>query len=167
MLKMRTVITYRGFDPDNPERGLWKALRTAFQAAAAFWHRRYLPFHFTPGGARVYGYERRSEAYNKRKLKIKGHQNPLVWSGALKAAAKAPPKITASRRGGTNRITARLRMNVPDHAARRSRRPGMPNMADELVRVRDSELLEIGRVIERAAAAELGRDTTEKVERAA
>ncbi len=167
MLKMRTVITYRGFDPDDPEKGMWKALRTAFRAAAMFWHWRYLPFHFTPGGARVYGFDRRSGPYEERKLKIKGHRNPLQWSGALKAAAKAPPKITASRRGGTNRITAILRMDVPDYAARRYLRRSMPDMADELVRVRDSELLEIGRVIERVAAVELGRDMTEKTEIAA
>ena len=167
MIKMRTVITYRGFDPNDPERGMWKALREGFKAAAAFWHRRFLPFHFTPGGARVYGFERRSAAYTKRKLKIKGHRNPLQWSGDLKARAKAPPKITASRRAGTHRITAFVKMDVPDYAARRYQRPGMPNMVEELTRVRDSEWLEMGRVIERVAAAELGRDQTEVTQRAA
>lgn len=40
-----------------------------------------VPQHFDERAKNVYHYERRSRKYEARKLRVKGHTRPLVWSG--------------------------------------------------------------------------------------
>lgn len=56
-----------------------------------------------PGGA--YHYERRNEKYQEAKLKLKGHQKPLVWSGRMSRYIRNNSRITATQKRG--RLVAR------------------------------------------------------------
>lgn len=40
-----------------------------------------LPKHFQPEAMNVYHYKRRTLKYQKRKIRVKGHNRPNVWSG--------------------------------------------------------------------------------------
>ena len=64
-----------------------KAMKTAWHKIAGFWHRNYRPLHFEKSASRRYGYRRRTDKYNRAKLRKFGHTIPLVWSGTSKALA--------------------------------------------------------------------------------
>ncbi len=82
-----------------------KITRTSLVSVGARWHGRYLERHFTPRGARIYGYGARSgepgsgrqekNSYTAWKKKKKGHSDPLVKSGRGKKEALANKKFKA------------------------------------------------------------------------
>ena len=59
------------------ERGLRKGLKVAAQT----WQKDYIKGHFRRGASQKYRYARRSFKYRRRKLRVKGHTAPLVWTG--------------------------------------------------------------------------------------
>lgn len=80
-----------------------------------FWYDRYFENHFTPKGAREYGYEPRSGekgsgrrfqgSYHERKWKESGHGKPLMFSGKSYDFLKIPRlRITSTRGVATLRI---------------------------------------------------------------
>jgi len=62
-----------------------KARRAALEGALRWWYKVALPRHFTPRGASDYGYHSRTSKHNKLKQETYGHQNPLQFTGALRA----------------------------------------------------------------------------------
>ena len=73
-----------------------------------FWHRNYLDKHFTPAGAREYGYTPRNGdrgsgrrfagSYTERKYKLFGHRNPLEYTGQSRLWLKTPRlRVTATQ----------------------------------------------------------------------
>ena len=64
-----------------------KATQTALKKTASYWQKEFLPLHFTPDAARRYNYKPRDAPYQRRKLRQKGHNRPLVWSGETERAA--------------------------------------------------------------------------------
>jgi hypothetical protein len=162
MLKLRTVITYVGYDPDDPPRGFRKALREGMKEVLAHWHKTYRPLHFQPVAYSRYGYSRREGGYEKRKQKIKGHTRPLVWSGDLEAATANAVKITSSIRRSDGAATGRVTMTVPEYATMRARKSGRSDISDELTRVTQAELEAMARMLDRILTAALGADRTRK-----
>lgn len=65
-----------------------KLITAAMEAGAANHHQQYMWRHFQPEAYRRYGYHDRTKAYVRRKLREKGHNRPLVWSGASEILAK-------------------------------------------------------------------------------
>ena len=70
---------------DGYKQAAAKARRAALEGALRWWYKTALPRHFTPRGASEYGYHARTSGYNSRKQKKYGHQNPLQFTGALRA----------------------------------------------------------------------------------
>lgn len=75
-----------------------------------WWHRYALPKHFTPEGAREYGYQLRSDAYQRRKAgrarRGGGSVRPLVYSGDLERAVKgARPEPEVRGKSGLLRFS--------------------------------------------------------------
>ena len=83
-----------------------KAMKTAWHKIAGFWHRNYRPLHFLQSASRRYGYRRRTDKYNRAKLREHGHTIPLVWSGTTKALA-AVRDIRSTSQSGKARIYGR------------------------------------------------------------
>lgn len=65
----------------------------------------YWPLHFTTQAYSRYGFEKRSARWQKKKAAVKGHQKPLVYSGALMDAVLNRSRIGATANRGT--LTAR------------------------------------------------------------
>lgn len=59
-------------------------LKVALREVAEYWAMKVLKKHFTPAGAREYGYRERSHKYLTRKRRKFGHADPLVLQGRLK-----------------------------------------------------------------------------------
>lgn len=100
----------------GPTPGIWKRehnrlMRESFEQAGAFYHVQFMHKHFTRAGAKEYGYKPRAgeqagigsrrffRSYSGRKLREKGHQRPLVWSGASETLARIRDVRANSRRG--------------------------------------------------------------------
>jgi len=62
-----------------------KVKQKGYNAAGVEWHQKFMPEHFTESGGRKYGYKQRSKSYRARKLRVKHHRRPLVWSGLSQA----------------------------------------------------------------------------------
>lgn len=96
-----------GPTPKHLARHHRRIMRESLGQAAAFYHQRFMPKHFTHAGAREYGYKRRKgegktgrafwRSYTGQKKLRKGHTRPLDWSGASRLLAKIRD-ITATYR---------------------------------------------------------------------
>ena len=86
--------------PDGLKRQFTKAYTEALKAAAAVWRTTMLPKHFTSAGAALYDYAKRQPKYLAAKRRAKGHEDPLVYTGALKNLMLGQtPKVTAGSSG--------------------------------------------------------------------
>jgi len=63
-------------------------VKGAWALTGATWHRDYSAKHFTAEGAREYRYQRRTRKYEDRKQRLKGHKDPLVFSGRSRRLAR-------------------------------------------------------------------------------
>lgn len=88
-----------------------KVSKVGWSAAGDFWHEEILPRHFTHAGAREYSYQKRTRAYEVRKVKRYGHSRPLEYSGDLKRAVLRSREVRTvgdnSKRAGAVRIKLR------------------------------------------------------------
>lgn len=90
---LKFKLHYSGPTPRGMARELPRIQQRALETMGVYWHQHFRAKHFTPSGAREYGYAPRKgegmavstkgfwRTYMGRKLRMKGHQNPLVWSG--------------------------------------------------------------------------------------
>jgi len=123
-MSLEVKITERGPTPRLMARQSNIVHRGAATDLAHFWHDNYVRKHFTQAGATEYGYAPRKgmpgnphpkgfkRSYTGRKLRLKGHTRPLVYSG------ESYLRVIASRNNVTATATkgqakARLRMNAP------------------------------------------------------
>ena len=113
------------------------------------YHEQFLPQHFKSSAPKKYGYSKRTKKYMIRKARVKHHQNPLMWSGALKRevtsnieirATKTMPKVSGKMRG---------------RALRFSGRDTMPNMKAEILFTTGTEIQRMGTTVRRIAAKHL------------
>jgi hypothetical protein len=116
------------------KRAFNRVVKDGFQRMGEEWHRFYEHKHFEEEAVRRYGYAPRSEKYERRKLRIKGHNDPLVWSGVSRRLASIV-KVRATTAG------ASVVMNAP--------RLNMQRRASELTRVIPVELTVVDRRLAR------------------
>ena len=90
--------------------------------------------------------------YNARKQREKGHQNPLVWSGALKAVLTAaarfeatPTKVRILMQGGPSWLKGRIAFN----------KGRGPNMEAEITKVTPGELHTLAEVAANSLSRQL------------
>lgn len=117
-----------------------EVLKAAWGDLGLHWHREYLPRHFAPGAASRYGFQQRTVAYLRRKLRAarqgkatEGGTTPLVFTGLLKRSLTS----LATIRAYPSRFT--LEMEAPSYAPMRPRDANKPPLAAEATRVRPDE----------------------------
>ncbi len=121
---IEVTIKESGATPKLMARVANQVHREAAKDLAVFWHDNFVRKHFTQAGATEYGYTPRrgqegspgskgfKKSYTGRKLAMKGHTRPLVWSGTSYLLVIASRNnVTATATKGT--AHARLRMNAP------------------------------------------------------
>lgn len=87
------------------KRGHARVMRAAFRDALTFQRDQIWPTHFEnndmtrPEGA--YGYEKRSKRWQIKKAKLKGHQKPLVFTGALRNSVINNSVVRSTQHRGT------------------------------------------------------------------
>jgi hypothetical protein len=146
MIHYRIKLTFDR-PPDFSNRGWKEVLRGAMRAAAEHWHAEMLPRHFERSARERYGYQPRTAAYQRRKIRSGRATGgvDLVYSGLSRDSALKPPRIRAypSR--------ARLELLVPPYIKMRpdprGRRRAAPAMGDELTRVTYQESQELSEVM--------------------
>jgi hypothetical protein len=141
------------------------AAREALEAMAREWHSRFLPLHFTADAYQRYGYTQRKgmgldpqgRAFRRstvgRKIRYKGHNLPLVFSGEGRMLALGPIRLRSSSKQA--RVALPGKFNLRHSKSRIS-------MRDELTRILPEEsrvLLEIGRARFRQVLQQPPRET--------
>jgi hypothetical protein len=122
-VKLRTIVTYRG-PIEGKIKAFYPVMVGAMRKAAEWWFKEILPGHFKLGAARKYGYQPRTEKYQKRKwwAKRKGWvrdpvqklhvplgdpQLPaLVWTGRTRDLVQAMPRFAVSEKSVTLKMSA-------------------------------------------------------------
>lgn len=115
---IRTItIKERGPVPRTMRKAHTAASKAAWLRVAENWQARIRPKHFTEAGAREYHYTRRKgelqsghrfrRSYTGRKLREKGHTDPLVYSGRSRERSRQA-RLSATARGG-----AKVSINAP------------------------------------------------------
>lgn len=117
--------------------------RAGYEALGRHWIRRYLPLHFRSGNATRYKMQPRSAAWIKRKQK-KGRQVLLIDRGTLKALVLGGASLRAYPSRATVTLPGPTYLNARPNPRGRGR--NRPNMAREILEVRDDELQELSRV---------------------
>lgn len=132
-----------------------KERRGALHAMGDYWNRQYRDLHFTERGARKYRYLPRSGArltkgssawrrsYVGRKWRRRGHNDPLVYSGASRTLAR-----TARVRSTANRCE----VIIPAPGLNRRNPYSRISMRDEATRVVASEVQQLTKVAEQKMA---------------
>lgn len=135
---------------DKPPRVLRKAWTEArkegFAESVGYWHSEYLPGHFYRSAIAKYGYQPRTAAYERRKQRVKGHRNPLHWSGLLKRSATTSIRISSTSKSGTGTFRATAR------ALNFSGRQNYPDLRKELTAVTAEQAEQLAWVIEQRVA---------------
>lgn len=93
-MPIRGTITYVG-GPEATLKEFRAGLKEELADLGARWHERALPKHFLPSAVGEYGFQPRARGYCIAKARAKHHQNPLEWSGRMKAQVLRMARITA------------------------------------------------------------------------
>ena len=132
--------------PKVMKRDLGRLKKAAFTEALTLWHRRFRAAHFTTAGAKKYGYkprkgsretpagrDRRSRkfkrSYTGQKLRLMGHELPLVFSGEGRALSKNK-RIQVTGKGGKAKLPRKFNWRNPHSDI---------NMREELTNVLSGE----------------------------
>lgn len=170
MIPVRTRVQDQD-SPRKMLRGIPAALRAAGQKVVEHWHRTMMPEHFTVSGGKRYGYKPRrgdleppyivkrvyvnqhdkvgrvrrvsNPAYSWRKRREKGHNRPLVWSGASERAAKSDVRFSTRHVRKNDTIVAVAAMNLPKYFYAYRIDLDQPDKANELTRTLPQEQEEL------------------------
>ncbi len=129
-------IHIKGPTPRRIRKHLARIKKNAWEHIAAWWHRALLPKHFTRTAAARYRYRARSHGYNKRKKRLWGQVQPLVYTGISQ-------RLSAVRDIRAN--SKRVRVVMQTRTLNRRPRGWPHTMAEELRRVVPSEARDFGR----------------------
>jgi len=155
-MPLRGTIRYVG-GPRAVARELRAVVKEELQGVIAYWHRKMLKRHFKVGAVQRYRYRRRTEKYQRRKLRLKGHQEPLVWSGETRRMT-----IRQIRVSGTSK-SARGTMSAPRYFWMTG--AGQPNKPAELTAVTRDEVLELAQVLDQRVTKRLNNLKTRETRR--
>jgi len=116
MYRIRTVIQYRG-SPTAKRKAFGLAVKDELRGLGLFWHEKYLPLHFEKRAFVIYpgAYTRRDPGYVRKK----GHDRPMVYTGAMRRQALARAEVRSSVRRAS--VTMRGLRAVNLHSGTRSR----------------------------------------------
>jgi hypothetical protein len=89
-------IRDRGATPAGCAKRINVMKKVAWEDAAILFHSEMRDSRFSKAHARAAGYASRKHLYTMRKLKVKGHTNPLQWSGTTRRAVRAARISTTS-----------------------------------------------------------------------
>lgn len=180
MSQLRGVIVYKN-PPDVMARELKPAVKEGLFTAVVYWHRRFLPRHFTVLGERLYGYKPRAgqdepamvprgkngrmvlnRKYWHLKRRRKGHVRPLVWSGTLERTALAAIRVSGSHKQARGVLSL-----VPRYAYQYRKDLNQPDKAAELTRTTQSEVEELGQRMRGELLRRLAANRTTRTRRIA
>ncbi len=108
-------------------------LSLSLKEAIAFWHKQFLPMHFTEAASQRYHYADRTRKYEERKARVKGHSRPLVWSGDAERQVRRAIALTST----ATRASAKGRLYGPRHLFIRN--PIEVDKTDEITQRIDAE----------------------------
>lgn len=150
---VRIEIRDRGNTPRKMKSALNNARKKAWADVAEYHHEHLTPKRFTTEHARAAGYTKRKgenlprgsrrfkRSYTGRKLRIKGHTLPLVWSGDTRRAVRfASISSTAKEGRAAYRGANKLNFRHPKSQVR---------AAEEFRRHTNAEAVELARVFDR------------------
>lgn len=169
LVSIKGVVITAG--PEQHMRGMGPAVRRALAGAVRYWHQRFYPLHFREGADERYGYKPRSPgkklkskrsgvtlygiSYEQRKWRLKGHGDPLTWSGLLRRMSGLPIAVRGTRFRATGT------MQVPWYVKMTPARRNAPALGRELIRTTQGEAEQMRRVVREdiLASLESRRDT--------
>lgn len=143
-------------DPESSltTKGMNAAKKEAWRATAMHFHAMYIPRRFTAAHGREAGYSPRKgqdyqtgakgffRTYFGRKLRLKGHGDPFVWSGGTRQHAKFA-SISATSSAGVVRLPSARKLNFH------------PKLANEFRRILPREQRELGEYFDKQLDAQI------------
>ncbi len=150
------IITKRGAHPEAVLKAFRPAVKFANIRTVFFWHKEFLPIHFTERGHARYRMQFRIPSYIKRKIRIKGHNKPLVWTGTLQKNATTKIRVSGTAK--------RVRGTMPGTQAANLRRGSGANLRDEMLRTTRAEEKIMGKFNEKTTAEQLRKIKGQKKE---
>lgn len=144
----RIVIGWPEPAPSGFKRLYKRLRRELLPKAGLLWWKRFLPRHFTRRGRALYGYQRRSQGYVKRKKRTwAGRDLPLVWSGATRHAALSnTPGLKVTTRGLDVKLRGLPRYIWYNVLSQKGR--NMPDMVKELTTTNEQEAAVLAKAME-------------------
>lgn len=142
----RPVVEYSHAPEDDPKKFLL-GLKRGLRAATEYWHRHMAKKHFRAGAKAKYGYAERSQAHNRRKRRLYGHAQPLVFSGQARRwiTTRLPPgRVRKTSKGWQGRVA----ISAPKYFYQYRKDYGQPDKAAELTTTTEQEAAELQGVIE-------------------
>ena len=103
-MNIKTTITYTR-SPELLVREFRKVVKATLKDTGTLWHKKFLPWHFKEFAGAKYGYRKRSSSYAKKKLRLRGHRNPLVWSGRMQRELMRRRQLTGTAKAVRVRMT--------------------------------------------------------------
>lgn len=146
-MTMKIRFQYTGMTPKAPQRTINAATREAYQALGEEFFDKNLPRRFTVFGAKLLGYEPRTQKHQERKRKRFGHNDPLVFTGETRARVLDEGLTKIQAFATRNRSHVALTLNAPALNFRAN--SNAPDMRDEITRVSTRELPPLERFLER------------------
>lgn len=146
-----------------------EAFRAAIGKAGEYWHKHFMPFHFTNQAYARYSYAQRKPGYERAKrmrrengqgVKAIGEVKPLVWSGTSRERAKH--RDVRPKAASAERFYADVLLHAPALNFRNPKSRTHPRV--EVTYVNESERNRLQGVFQTEAARELQRrGATQKV----
>lgn len=130
-MAIKGSITYTGMDAVKPAE-LRRAVKAELQKTVEDWHENILPRHFARGAKQRYGYQDRSDKYNRWKRKKFGHSRPLEKTGQLKRQVLRRARISGTSKRAT------VTMDAPRYMYQY--KPDQPDKAGEITAVTNDEV---------------------------
>lgn len=147
-MSLRGTIVYKN-SPEATTRELKRAAKAELAEVPQHWHEKYLPGHFKRENMSKYKMKERSESHNRRKRKLYGHSDPLVFTGDMKREVSRQIKVTSTSKG------ARGVLRGPRYLYQRRKKYNQPDKAAEIVYATVPEVRDMSEFLDRRITARL------------
>jgi len=157
-MNVRATIVKTGILAGNPVRKIRGMVSEGLAKGIEIFHRRRQRDKFTTKGGRRYHFERRSDRYERRKQREKGHRDPNVWSGVgrREILRRVDVKTYKGRAAAEGRWSARF-LNFSGQKAR-GNKGKQPNHRREIEATVKRDTDEMAKVAERVIARAIDSD---------
>jgi hypothetical protein len=144
-MKIKYSLTFSPDFQEWPRRTFNKGVEKANAAIGKLIYRSFIPKHFTPGGAREYGYQKRKQGYQEWKKHRKAQLIPLIGP-SFTTKRNDVHRGGATRRqvlrAGLVRATPKrmtLKMGAPSYIKNRGKSGNEPDKVKELTTISKRE----------------------------